>query len=78
MNTRDAWYVVVERQTYDSKRLLPYVVGPFDEATAEAELQSDEGLIFCLLTVDAKSEGYVADECYRTNTPPEGERIIPD
>ena len=46
-----AWFVVVERNTYDGDPMDPYVVGPFGEAEADEELQSDSSIVFCLLTI---------------------------
>jgi hypothetical protein len=66
------WFVVVERSTlgtYDP--LPPYVVGPYaTEAEAQEEVESDSGIAFCLLTVDAKAERYNGDDCYWTDVPP--------
>lgn len=74
----ESWYVVVERMTLDLDPMPPYVVGPYpSEAIAEREGQSDENLVYCLLTIDAKREGYIADDVWWTTEPPEGDRIIP-
>lgn len=75
------WFVVVDRferteTSEQGKRLPPYVVGPLTKAEKDIEMGDDEATItFCLLTVDAKKEGYVADDCYATQNPPEGELI---
>jgi hypothetical protein len=72
------WFVVVDRferteTAEQGKRLKPYVVGPLTKAEKDIEMGDDEATItYCLLTVDAKAEGYVADDCYATQSPPEG------
>lgn len=72
------WFVVVDRLTMDYQHMPPYVVGPYSAQEASKELNSDCGLVYSLLTIDAKSERYIATECYMTPEPPEGERIIPE
>ena len=75
---RDVWFIVVARSTLEQAPIPPYVVGPyFSEDTAKAEAESECGLIQSLVTVDAKNERYVVDDCYWTQKPPVGERIIP-
>lgn len=60
-------YVVVERYDKDTNEPLPpYAYGPFGEKKCKKELESDSGVVFCLLTIDAKTEGYIADDCYMT------------
>jgi hypothetical protein len=74
---RRDWYVVVERSDlYTYEPMTPYVVGPYTEDEATEEIESDSGIAYCLLTIDAKAERYCADECYMTTMPPTGERII--
>lgn len=76
---RKRWWIIVERSTYGGDELPPYVVGPYAKRTGDKELQSDSGIIFCLLTVDAKKEGYVCDgDVYLTAEPPEGSKILVD
>lgn len=76
------WFVVVDRlERIDGegwgKRLVPYVVGPLTEAEKDEQMGDEECTItFCLLTEDAKREGYIADDCYATQDPPIGERIL--
>lgn len=57
-------FVVVERMDHDDNDLPPYAVGPFTEVDGKVELESDVGIVFCLLTIDAKAENYVAHDCY--------------
>ncbi|GGO94115.1 hypothetical protein GCM10011584_34410 [Nocardioides phosphati] len=66
------WFVVVERSTLGTAEPLPpYVVGPYaTEVEAQEEVESDSGIAFCLLTIDAKEERYNADDCYATDVPP--------
>ena len=72
------WYIVVERANLAyTERLAPYVYGPLSHQAACDDLISDSGITYCLLTEDAKQEGYIADEAYMTDDPPAGERIIP-
>jgi hypothetical protein len=73
------WFIVVTRFTLDLKEpLYPYVVGPYaTQGEAENEGNSDSGIIYSLLTIDAKAEGYIADDVYWTTNPPEGIRITP-
>lgn len=70
------WYVVI---TCDAPSI---VVGPYPtQADAEDEAQSDAGLIFGLITIDAKTEGYVVDDVFWTQQPPTDSdviRILPD
>lgn len=79
-----SWFVVVDRferttTAQQGPRLLPYVVGPLTEAEKDIQMSDEEAtIIFCLLTIDAKQEGYVADDCYATQDPPEGKRILLD
>ena len=69
--TDSPWYVVVERTNMINEPLLAYVVGPYDtEEEAEAAGNSEQSVAFCLLTIDAKNEGYIATNCYWTQTPP--------
>lgn len=60
-------YVVVGRYDQDTDKQLPsYAYGPFKKKRALKELDSDTGVVFSLLTIDAKSEGYIAEDCYTT------------
>ncbi len=84
----DPWFVVVERCLVESKpntkkkwkwtELPPYAVGPYaNDDDARIDMDEDECSIpYGLLTIDAKNEGYVADECYMTQTPPEDAIMI--
>lgn len=78
MATKAPWYVVVDRADLDyTKRLRSYALGPFNsERKAEVEAEREDGTVFCWLTIDAKNEGYVADDCYRTQTPPKDSVFI--
>jgi hypothetical protein len=78
----EGWFVVVERcehEELDYAELPPYIIGPYKtEAEAEEECLSDSSITYCLLTIDAKTENYIAGgDCYWTDTPPEGIQIIP-
>ena len=71
------WFVVVERATLEMEPMPPYVVGPYSERRAVLEMASESSVVFALLTIDAKNKSYIAYDCYMTNKPPDGERIIP-
>lgn len=78
-----AWYVVVDRHIVDAaflhesgkiryKAIQPYVVGPYpNEEAAQLAGNAEDGIIYNLLTSDAKRDGYFADECYWTTEIPE-------
>lgn len=78
------WFVVITRYATDEHGnhlgdLAPVAIGPYDtSAEAEAAGNADDGIVFSLLTVDAKNESWVADECFWTMDCPDGaERIEP-
>jgi hypothetical protein len=58
------WYVVIDRQTVDGAHMAPIAVGPFSEARADEECQSDGGIVYALLTDDCKAEGWIADDVF--------------
>lgn len=77
MASTKVWWIVVERSTYEGEELKPYVVGPYTKLQGHRELQSDSGIIFCLLTIDAKAEHYVCDgDVFVTKDPPKGDVIL--
>lgn len=70
------WYVVVERLDMQDNPLPAYALGPLDEKTALQELDSDSGIAYCWLTIDAKNENYQAIECVMTQNIPDNAIII--
>lgn len=79
IQNKKAWFVVVERWNMQQLEIPSYVVGPYStESDAETAADSEIGVVYSLLTIDAKNEGYVATECFWTQEPPaNGSFIIP-
>ena len=70
MTKSKPWYVVIQRMTHDFEPLPDYVFGPYEkEAQAIEEMDSDDP--FGAMIIDAKSENYIAEDCYRTQALPE-------
>jgi hypothetical protein len=81
------WFVIVERDNVTPNpkiygkwifnQMPPYAVGPYvTEAEAKIEANGEENTTYCLMTIDAKNEGYSAGECYWTQSLPDNAIII--
>lgn len=76
MTAPTVWYVVVERLDMQDKPLPPYVLGPLNNDEVDRELNSDDGIVFCWLTIDAKNENYQAIDCLATDYVPKNGILI--
>ena len=76
---KKVWFVVVERENLQNEEIQPYVVGPYStESDAKTAANSEINVVHCLLTIDAKNESYIAEDCFWTQEPPlDGSFIIP-